>query len=317
LLYSQLSGIFLAVKRVGSMHWRSPEDRHNFILGLGASLVLHATGLGGWILALMLSFSQASQDPNAAHSTRDRIPTLFVEVNPDMASAVAPQDTPYYSTVNSLAANPDPQTDSATPQLDGSQDQFLRLVDIPKPGPQPLQPSPPPEIEPLLAREPEPVLPDKPVDLAVAPVPSRLTSPAENRARTVVEARLRKGLIAGPQSRQPGGASRRGAISIDARASPLGGYDAALIAAIQQRWWDLLDDSAVAPRSGRVVVEFTLHQDGRVTEARIVEQEVGEILALYCRKAITDPAPYARWPAELHRLLSRDYREVRVTFHYY
>jgi outer membrane biosynthesis protein TonB len=308
------------MKRAGYLNWRGPEDYRNFFLGLGASLALHAAGLFAWILvaaaavSLSESLARDRQTPRAL-----QIPTVFVEVNPDQASPTAPEDTPFYSTVNSLAANPEPEVDTGQPRIDGNQQAILRTVEVPRPGPQPLQPAPPPDIQPLVPQRPEPSLPTPPADLAVAPEPAPTAPPAETRPRprTLVEARLRQGILAGPQSRQEGGVRRRGAISVDARASPLGGYDSALIAAIQQRWYNLLDDSAVAPRSGRVVVEFTLHLDGRVTEARIVEQEVGELLALYCRKAITDPAPYPRWPDEMRHLLGRDYREVRFTFHYF
>jgi hypothetical protein len=117
--------------------------------------------------------------------------------------------------------------------------------------------------------------------------------------------------------RQEGGVDRRGAVSLDVKGSPFGAYDAALIAAVQNRWYDLIESSPVAPRTGRVVVQFTLHEDGRVTDARVVEQEVGEILSLYCRKAITDPSPYAPFPAGMRRLMDRNFRDVRFTFHYF
>jgi hypothetical protein len=105
-------------------------------------------------------------------------------------------------------------------------------------------------------------------------------------------------------------------ISVDTKASPFGAYDAAMLAAVQKRWYDLLDSTSVAPRPGRVVVMFTLHYDGRVTDARVIEEEVGELRSLYCRKAITDPAPYERWPQEMRTLMQRDYREIRFTFFY-
>jgi hypothetical protein len=59
-----------------------------------------------------------------------------------------------------------------------------------------------------------------------------------------------------------------------------------------------------------------MHYDGRVTDLKILEQEVGEILALYCRKAISDPAPYAPWPNDMRRMIGKDVRDVRITFFY-
>lgn len=124
------------------------------------------------------------------------------------------------------------------------------------------------------------------------------------------------GLLAGPKTRQEGGVDRRGSIALDAKASPFGAYDATVIAAIQKRWYDLLDDSSLAPRSGKVVIEFTMHYDGRVTDIKILEQEVGEIFSLYCSKAISDPAPYPEWPSAMRQAIGRDHRDVRITFYY-
>jgi len=224
-------------------------------------------------------------------------------------SAEAPEDTPYYSTANSLAANPDPSEAAEQPKIDGTQQQMVRTVDVLQPQPELLQPTPPPEMVPELEPLAEPSMAE--ADMAMVE-----EQPPRNRPRTLVQARMERGLV-GPQMQQEGGVRRRGSIALDAKASPFGAYDQALIQAVQQRWYDLLEATAVAPRPGRVVVRFTLHRDGRVTDVGVEEEEVGEILSLYCRKAITDPAPFAVWPDEMGLLLGRDYRDIRFTFHYW
>jgi hypothetical protein len=47
-----------------------------------------------------------------------------------------------------------------------------------------------------------------------------------------------------------------------------------------------------------------------------MEQDVGEILSLYCRKAVADPAPFAPWPSEMRAAFQNDYRDIAVTFFY-
>jgi hypothetical protein len=116
--------------------------------------------------------------------------------------------------------------------------------------------------------------------------------------------------------RQEGGVRRIGAVSVDAKATPFGAYDAAIIRVIQQRWYDILDESTILTRSGKVVVEFRIHQDGRVTDLKVVDEDVGELLSLFCRRAISDPAPFAAWPSDMRRMVGRDYRDVRFTFYY-
>jgi hypothetical protein len=123
-------------------------------------------------------------------------------------------------------------------------------------------------------------------------------------------------LRAGEQMRQEGGVRRRGMVALDAKATPFGAYDAAVVAAIQQRWYDILDESAFITRSGKVGIEFRMHYDGRITDLKVVEQDVGELLTLFCRKAISDPAPFAPWPSDMRRMIGRDYRDVKFTFYY-
>jgi outer membrane biosynthesis protein TonB len=105
--------------------------------------------------------------------------------------------------------------------------------------------------------------------------------------------------------------------SIDVRATPFGTYDGAIIAAIQKRWYDLLESRDFSAKySGRVVLEFRLNSDGRVTDVKVSENGVTDILALLCQRAVQDPSPFGPWPADLKRLVGKDYREVRFTFYY-
>jgi outer membrane biosynthesis protein TonB len=190
--------------------------------------------------------------------------------------------------------------------------------DKPEPAPEPVAANPP---------QPKPAEPERPQprgDLALAkPTPAPEPTPAEPaprpRARTLVEARTRQGLMTGEKMRQEGGVRRRALMSsLDVKATPFGAYDAAVIAAIQKRWYDLLDESSFAPRTGKVAIEFRMHYDGRITDLKIVEVEpgVGELLALYCRRAISDPAPFAPWPSDMRRMIGRDYRDVKFSFFY-
>ena len=104
--------------------------------------------------------------------------------------------------------------------------------------------------------------------------------------------------------------------SLDVKATPFGAYDAAIIAAIQKRWYDLLDESNFPPRTGKVVIEFRLYSDGRVTDLKVSEEDVGDILTVFCRRAISDPAPYAPWPSDMRRMVGKEYRDVKFTFYY-
>ena len=117
--------------------------------------------------------------------------------------------------------------------------------------------------------------------------------------------------------KQEGGVSRRREMaSLDTKATPFGAYDAALVEAISQRWFTLLDQREYASDSrGKVVLQFRLHFNGRVTDMNVAENTAGEVLGLICQKAVLDPAPFATWPSDMRRTLGET-RNIQFTFYY-
>lgn len=246
------------------------------------------------------------------------LPLVFVEVAPSIATTEPPKNASYYSSRNSVAANPD--TDNKdTPKITGKQEVVPKTVDVERP--MPLQPAAPEtKMEPEVIEQKGPA----PGDLALAkPSPEKSDNQAEKkppRPRTIREALARQpqeNRIPGEKMKQDGGVRRRLEVaSLDAKATPFGTYDAMLIEAISQRWYTLLDQREYASDSrGKVVLQFRLHYDGRVTEMSVAENTVGELLGLICQKAVMDPAPYAAWPGDMRRMLG-DSRKVQFTFYY-
>lgn len=252
--------------------------------------------------------------PKNAPPKGQEIPLTFVEVDPSTSVKEPPKDAKFYGAHSSVAANPDPKLDTQTPKLDGKQDKMVRLENVPKPGPQPLQPSPPPEPKPETKPKEEPG--DnyrKPSDNSTE-INAGQKKP--EKTRTLEQAMARNPKLVGQKMRQEGGVGRRGHASLDVIGSAFGAYDAAIIAAIQQRWYDLLDNTPFTQRTGKVVLEFHLNIDGSVTEVHMVENEVGENLAGLCQRAIVDPAPFGQWPEDMRKKVGKDYREVLFTFYY-
>jgi hypothetical protein len=119
--------------------------------------------------------------------------------------------------------------------------------------------------------------------------------------------------------RQDGGARRQALVpSFDVKATPFGAYDEAFIEAVQQHWYDLLDSQKFAQdRTGKVTVQFHLNYDGSITELKILDNNVGELLGYVCQEAIAEPAPFAAWPTEMRRMVGENFREITFTFYYY
>ena len=277
----------------------------------------------------------------------EEIPLVFLEVDPSQASADAPEQAAYYAAANSRAANPD-TADTLKPRIDGNQDKVPRTTTLQYPTVQPVQPiQSVPEPLPLVALAPRPrerpaprvesqaksETALKPGDLLVAkPAPDsqNIASTGQSRAgtqplprperpRTVAQARAQQGqsAITGEKMKQEGGVKRFGVEStLDARATSYGAYDAAVIAAIQQRWYTLLDERSYSlERSGKVVIKFRMKYDGSIQNLEVVDADVGELLSIVCAKAIDDPAPFGAWPRQM-RVELGDFRDVRFTFHY-
>jgi len=80
---------------------------------------------------------------------------------------------------------------------------------------------------------------------------------------------------------------RRAALvsSLDVKATPFGAYDAAFIAAVTQRWYDLLDSRQFAmDRSGKVTLRFHLNYDGSIADMKVLENTVGDVLVMFARR---------------------------------
>jgi outer membrane biosynthesis protein TonB len=286
------------------------------------------------------------KEPPPKPLTAQEPPLMFIDVSPAQASAEAPPNAKFYSDKNALAANPTPEEQANTPKIEGTQTQVAKTEDIPRQEFKPLQPTPPalpapepPKPEPPKPEPPKPEPPkpepvaqmkDKPAetpgDLAVAktdpaPTPAPKTEEAETRPRprTIKEALALhpEKRLAGQKMKQEGGVHRQALVpSFDTKATPFGAYDAELIEAIQDRWYNLLDarDYAAEGR-GKVMLQFVLHYDGRISDMKIVDRTVSEVLAYLCEKAVLDPSPFRAWPSDMRRMMGET-RPIQFTFYY-
>jgi len=259
-------------------------------------------------------------------------PTVFVDVS--HADADAPKQTKFYSNKNSRAANPD-EANENLPKLNGKQKDVPKTEEVPRVVVKP-QATPPPEPAPQLASlqpsMPAPQLaPAEPDDTPQTPGdldrkkpkkndPAKpTTQPQPERPRTLRQALAQRDQLPGQQMQQEGGVPRRALwSSLDAKATPFGDYDRAIIEAVTQRWYDLLDSRRFAQdRSGKVILRFKLKSDGSIIEMETLENTVGELLGYLCQEAIEEAAPFAKWPPDMVRMIGANYREVTFTFYYY
>jgi hypothetical protein len=305
-------------------------DHSRLAWAFGISLALHLTCFGAYELGKRLQLWQwlhlpdwlarprvFSVVPEQPEPQPDPVPMMFVDVNPRLAAAEPPKQAKYYSDRNSEAANPEADRDANVPKIDGTQTEIPKAEDTPRLPYEKLPPVAPARAVPESARPPV-------GDLAMVRPDTRLHpaegTAGESRPRTVTEARMResRNQLVGEKMKQEGGVKRRRVDpGFDVLATPFGAYDAAFVRAVEQRWFDLLDNiSFDGYRRGKVMLQFRLHDDGRVTDMQLLDENVGQTLSLLCQKAVLDPAPYERWPSEMRQMVERDYREFHFAFYY-
>ena len=316
---------------LGSLHF-SRTETERLLAALFISLCLHLAAWGGYELGKKLNWWQSIHLPVWLHRTVKTVPppkqappetevqpTIFVDVtDPD---AKPPQKTPYYSYQNSHAANPDEDKNSNQPKLNGHQKDVPQTHDdtlFSK-----LQPSPQPPQPQVQAAAPQ----SSPLnlgDIKSKPQTDNQQNGQDNqpqpqsRPRTLKEA-LAQRHMPSRQLQQDGGVRRHRLVpSFDVTASPFGDYDSALIAAVTQRWYDILDSQQFAEdRTGVVTLKFKLMYDGSIRDMTEVKSSVGELLSYVCQESIESSAPFGKWPQGMEELIGKNYREITFSFYYY
>jgi outer membrane biosynthesis protein TonB len=272
------------------------------------SIVAHGLFTGGYLIAkyvvLPVLILSASKQPvvQAKPQQAARPQLIFVDVDASQAVTQQPKDAKRYSDRNSIASNPDLNKDLNEPKIDGTQKDTQQTDDASRKKFDQLMPDPP---------KPKPL----PGTMTIAKAD---TNPQQEkkRPRTIKEALLQRNML-GEKMKQDGGAQQRHNTSLDAKATGFGAYDRAFIDAVSSRWYDLLDNMSYdAYRQGKVVVQFVLNYDGRITEMKVVESSVTETLSLLCQKAVLDPAPFEKWPREMRLMVGEDSRRITFTFNY-
>ncbi len=112
------------------------------------------------------------------------------------------------------------------------------------------------------------------------------------------------------------GVNRVGVAAFNVAESPFGAYDKQVVRAVQSRWYALIEQNGLYERAGEVTIHFKLMPDGSVADADVKTSTAGQILALFCQKAVVESAPFEPWPEELRTYLGNEPREVDFTFYY-
>ena len=101
-----------------------------------------------------------------------------------------------------------------------------------------------------------------------------------------------------------------------ASGGPFQAYDQVVIEKVERRWDSLIRKIGLYERSGSVTVSFGLRPDGTFENLSITKNSAGQLLGLYCIKAIEESAPFDPLPKSLRLLTGSQTRTVSFTFWY-
>jgi outer membrane biosynthesis protein TonB len=112
------------------------------------------------------------------------------------------------------------------------------------------------------------------------------------------------------------GVTRSGVAAFGVEENPFGAYDKKIIKAVQSRWYALIDRFGMYERAGAVTVHFELLDDGQVQNIKVSENTAGQILSLFCEKAVIESGPFDPLPENLRALVGKEPRDASFTFYY-
>lgn len=163
-----------------------------------------------------------------------------------------------------------------------------------------------------------PYIPSRPTPILLEPGPSKPNpeSALERSKRRLANAqRPSQQLLPGASLKQKGGVPRKGAPAFNVTLTGYGNYDNKLITAIYNSWIRK-NREARMHEPYRVVVEFTLLDNGRIKGLRVMRpsstasQSIPEFI---CQRSITEPSPFEKWDEKMKRALGTR-RPCRITF---
>ena len=290
------------------------RDAARWGVALALSLALHLLVFGGYKLSrqlhlfpwlALLTHKLAWVLPPPPKSQEEPLQFVMVE----QPSTEAPKKPKYYSSQNSLAANPEVNRNDKNPRLNGRQTDYPKTETSLRPDVHKLQ-----TLQPASQEEAQPAPASTPGDLTLGkPKTQQQQSERPRKLSQVLPHHL-----PGLESFQDGGVQRHALVSsFDTEGTVLGNYDAAFIDAVQQYWDDELERiNYASAETGKVQLQFRLNYDGRISDLKVVQTTVGSTMTLMCEMAILNPAPYAPWPEDMRHMFGLS-RDITFTFYYY
>lgn len=298
-------------------------DRHQgerILLALAISLFVHMLIFTGYELSrefpsLHRMIWLAPKKTPVVVVQKEEEPLEFVTV--PTPSTTAPKTAKYFSNKNSVAANADTTQETEQPKLEGKTDVPQTQDIVRSQATRPESASSPQEASNAQGNgEAKPAVDTGDLTLGK---PDNHTQSEQPRPRTLRDAyQQMASKMPSMTMNQQGGVHNHARVpSFDVKVTGFGDYDERFVEAVSQNWYNLLDSQRFAlDRTGKVVLLFRLNADGTISQMRVGNNSVGDLLGYVCEKAVLDGAPYEKWTQDM-RLKLGTFADVQFTFDYY
>jgi hypothetical protein len=297
-------------------------EGERILLALAISLFVHMLIFSGYELSREIPMLhrilwQAKQPRLQPQAQRYEEPLEFVTVR--TPSTETPESAKYFSNKSSVAADDSQNRNTETPQLNGRQSDIPQTEDAMRAQAAKEQAG---NGQQQAANSKQGTADSKPAenngDLTLGK-PDNNQQQEQPRPRTLKEAyEEMASKMPSMTMKEEGGVQNHARVpSFNVKVTGFGDYDARFVEAVSQNWYNLLDSQRFAlDRTGRVVLLFRLNYDGSISQMRLGDNNVGELLGYVCEKAVLDGAPYEPWTEDM-RLKLGSYADVQFTFDYF
>lgn len=119
----------------------------------------------------------------------------------------------------------------------------------------------------------------------------------------------------GPERQNGASATASAAVQIQAEKDQEE-YSLAVQNQVNKSWKTFFSPGNPRPEKGLVMIEFSVHRDGTVSDFRQLTSAEGGSPKELCEKVIRGAAPFPKWTARMLEAFPYDYVKYRYTFYF-
>ena len=326
-----------------SLNSWSSKETSSIVLAFLLAFLFHLILPSVWDVVKNASWEKEETKPREIEIVLEPLhrenPERFVETNPDIKPPEEAPETSNFAAQNQLAAQevPNKLRPNDTPTVQGEFEDSSKIVqgDLMPEMPTPLvseSPVEPQEETPEKIAKSDPFIENKEGEGISSPKPEKelekklMEQSVELAEKSKVSQKMRptpkprprvRRATSGPLVKNDRGASRIGALGVDAKFSQFGEYSQRMFEAISYQWKLLVSqhDFVTEDYDTLVVISFSIDNLGMVSHVEVISSTSSTLATLLCKDAIESRSPFGIWSEDMVTTLGEMY-QIKFTFLY-